>query len=517
MENNEGSPASSTKEIDYPTSSDESRRLSTDEYSNSSSPPKESQMRVLRNRVCLSTTQSVRKNRVADDEQPHLTHPTTKTMYTQRREEACKNDTHIPNRYKMLADVHNDPDPVEEDENSDEEAYEEAETVEQDQTQTQTKKSQPLPIIVHQRLTNCKQLINQLKNAAPAGFNIKLTQKATSIYVANKSQETVVKDLLRKEGLGFHSYSQKEQKTHAFVLQGLDEDVLPEEILEELVALKVNAVKAFKMRNTRNPKFLIITDKTVTMRHLTKTVRVINYTRISWERYNNKWEATQCHRCQKWGHATTNCEAEPACLKCAGGHLTASCTQSTTTKPKCANCGGEHLARCAECPVYASIVNRKLDQRRRNEPQRQGRYVPAPPPQINVWEQRKAERAQRTQEPREIVPSRPGPPLGPPHGPPLGPPLGPPPESRQRPTQGQPPVPPLTNVWETRGSSGVQGLDAIVSMNHEFARFSNHINLSKFLQLLKSLNDKLDHAQTGMEKFQLMSTFANYVNTNGLL
>lgn len=53
------------------------------------------------------------------------------------------------------------------------------------------------------------------------------------------------------------------------------------------------------------------------------------------EAHVNKKELVQCHRCQKWGHATSNCNMHAKCLKCAKDHLTGECTKTPETDPNC--------------------------------------------------------------------------------------------------------------------------------------------------------------------------------------
>ena len=59
----------------------------------------------------------------------------------------------------------------------------------------------------------------------------------------------------------------------------------------------------------------------------------------------------QCHRCQKWGHATSNFHVKPKCLKCAGNHLSNKCTTDTNAPLTCANCGNNHSANSIKYPA----------------------------------------------------------------------------------------------------------------------------------------------------------------------
>ncbi|KAL3276321.1 hypothetical protein HHI36_024344 [Cryptolaemus montrouzieri] len=117
----------------------------------------------------------------------------------------------------------------------------------------------------------------------------------------------------------------QKEKTHAFVLEGLDNEPDVEEIKEEMKATHQICVKQiYKMKNTRRPLYLVITGV-------------------------------------KYGDMTPSCNAKPVCLKCAKGHFTLECHLKQEEVPKCVNCGGNHPANNIQCPVYINIVKtRKL-------------------------------------------------------------------------------------------------------------------------------------------------------------
>lgn len=71
---------------------------------------------------------------------------------------------------------------------------------------------------------------------------------------------------------------------------------------------------------------------------------------ISVESLKSKTTIIQCHRCQMFGHAQKNCNAQYECLKCGDAHSTHLCTKPRTTPAKCANCAGEHTANYSKCP-----------------------------------------------------------------------------------------------------------------------------------------------------------------------
>ncbi|KAF2802658.1 uncharacterized protein BDZ99DRAFT_337225, partial [Mytilinidion resinicola] len=66
------------------------------------------------------------------------------------------------------------------------------------------------------------------------------------------------------------------------------------------------------------------------------------------ERYEAACRATQCYKCQSYGHISTHCRRDPRCGACAGSHDTRDCESEAR---KCANCKMEHPAWSANCSV----------------------------------------------------------------------------------------------------------------------------------------------------------------------
>ncbi|XP_062531466.1 uncharacterized protein LOC134201162 [Bombyx mori] len=60
----------------------------------------------------------------------------------------------------------------------------------------------------------------------------------------------------------------------------------------------------------------------------------------------------QCHRCQAFGHASTNCHRAVRCVRCAGEHIVADCPRPRDGPLSCANCGKDHAATDRRCVVY---------------------------------------------------------------------------------------------------------------------------------------------------------------------
>lgn len=81
------------------------------------------------------------------------------------------------------------------------------------------------------------------------------------------------------------------------------------------------------------------------------------------ERYDAAFKATQCFKCQAYGHISTHCKREARCGECAGSHNTKECNKAEAVK-KCANCRKDHTSWNKNCHIrqqaHQRAINAKL-------------------------------------------------------------------------------------------------------------------------------------------------------------
>lgn len=542
-------------EIDYPESPREiaDSPLSLDEYTASeTSQPENEEYKRTRNNIYYKNTPAPRKHRVADENNPALTHPTTKLP-----NQPITEQTHqIQNRFTPISNSQNE---IEETNNQEQE-----ETEDYQDANDNTKTSKPPPIIIRQTMPANKAFKTLLIDTLHRGFEIKRGKDNTAVHANNQGEYENLKRLLKEKGYQYHTYTPRQDRTHAFVLAGLEVDVEIDEIIEELTKkYKIPVRRIIQLNRTKTPLFMVVTNIDQTLKKLQKTAPIINYTRIIWKRYENNRVSTQCRNCQQWGHATTNCNANPRCVKCAGHHSTRQCTLTYAEKPKCVNCNGEHTACNINCPVYQKIANDVERRLQKTNIQTARSYVPAPQPTINVW-QRKAETEQprintnnTTQEPtrQEIYAS---------NFPPM-------PniyqrrknaqqlksrnaagdaqtteERRLENAAGDDQIPERRRVENAAGDDHIQeenqarsehtihqgeresrpesrqedtemqGIDKLGELHTQLHRLEELVDLDKLIHYLKTLNDKLSTATTSSRKFEIMLQLYRNIDKYGL-
>jgi hypothetical protein len=129
-------------------------------------------------------------------------------------------------------------------------------------------------VIIHGFVENFNDLEQMLRRNIGKKYSIKFTRKNTTIYTQNKVDWNKVKNVLSQTETSYHSFTHKDRKTHAFVLQGLGQNPSVEEVQNAIKQEHdIETIKMYKMRGTNRPKYLVITDKTITQTQLETQAR----------------------------------------------------------------------------------------------------------------------------------------------------------------------------------------------------------------------------------------------------
>ncbi|CAH1115861.1 unnamed protein product [Psylliodes chrysocephalus] len=171
-----------------------------------------------------------------------------------------------------------------------------------------TKKTMP-PIVIDGKTKNQSSPIRDLKQQVKGEFSVKHTSATTIIFVDDREDHSRVINNIKSDNIPYHTYTANADKSHAFVLRGLADGTKIEDIennLEEEHEIKARSI--FQMKTKDRPLFLVVTDPAITLEYLNKNARRVLYTRVTWELRKSMKQIIQCHNCQQWGHATSNCE-----------------------------------------------------------------------------------------------------------------------------------------------------------------------------------------------------------------
>lgn len=347
----------------------------------------------------------------------------------------------------------------------------------QKQTTSAKKTTKPPAIVLHHKIGDHSSWFNTMDVHVKKGYYIKNSKNNTNIFINDHEEYQNYKEILEKEDISFHSYTVKEEKPHSFVIKGIDSSPSDEEIKSDLeMKFNLNIKKVFKLKTKGTNLFVVQTDNTIHLKYLINNVRYVCHTKIRWERLNKQDSWVQCRRCQRLGHSTTNCRADPKCVKCGQGHWSKNCTTVFKDNPethihvKCANCNGSHVAFSKDCPVIQrrqklteTIKNTRVDKLHTKRPALMNRtnYVDAPLPRVNVWAQPTG-LAQRT------------------------------------------PAVPANDPMMAGDMGTANNFKDLVS---EFNVLNDLIDINKMLHLVRELNRLLATCKDGLEKFVTLNNF----------
>ncbi|CAH1109239.1 unnamed protein product [Psylliodes chrysocephalus] len=99
-----------------------------------------------------------------------------------------------------------------------------------------TKKSSMSPIVVDGKTVNQSALIQDLKAKIKGGFSVKHTNNSTILFVGDKEDHLRVLQSVKDENIAHHTYTNNDDKSHAFVLRGLADGAKTQDIEDDLVA-----------------------------------------------------------------------------------------------------------------------------------------------------------------------------------------------------------------------------------------------------------------------------------------
>lgn len=164
----------------------------------------------------------------------------------------------------------------------------------------------------------------------------------------------------------FHTFSRKDEKLFKAVIRGLPANI-EEDLPDELSSVGFPGCKTTKLRSaaspdTQNALFLVQLGPGSDISKFRK-LKFLCRCVIEIEKFRPKYQtATQCFRCQNFGHTSSNCNLPPRCVKCTAMHLSKDCEKKDRQeKAQCCNCDDHHAANYRLCPAQQSYLKRTHD------------------------------------------------------------------------------------------------------------------------------------------------------------
>ncbi|GBP73427.1 Nucleic-acid-binding protein from transposon X-element [Eumeta japonica] len=168
----------------------------------------------------------------------------------------------------------------------------------------------------------------------------------------------------------FHTYALDEERKLKVVIRGVPEDIDLDDIKADLVnqGFPILAVYRITRRDGSSTGLVLaVLPKTEEARAISRNLsKVCGLSGIRVEAPHKRGVPSQCHRCQRYGHASANCHVQPRCVKCLVPHWTSECPLSKASgdKPACVNCGQEHTANYGGCPKAPKVAPKPMNKQK---------------------------------------------------------------------------------------------------------------------------------------------------------
>lgn len=224
------------------------------------------------------------------------------------------------------------------------------------------------PVFVNKGFQVVKNVLQSVPFSSKPLFKVR-GSSATQVLCSNVEDKKKLIEKLQSQQIGFHTFTDSVDKPTYFLMKGFYDSSCN----DTLAALQSSAVPAIKVtdfiRNDNYVIYLVHFDKSVNVQMLNHSHKYVDGIIVRWEvlKKANK-KATQCFRCQAWGHASVNCGLPPRCVKCSVSHDKGSCPRTSREgDPTCCNCGGAHSSNHRGCPTYKQHLE-KLKARSKRQP-----------------------------------------------------------------------------------------------------------------------------------------------------
>lgn len=232
-----------------------------------------------------------------------------------------------------------------------------ARTQEKGNTCNTSKERRPPPIYVLESLADdVDELLEGL------AYCLKICKSSVQVITLNRRNFDKVVQKLKLRNFKFYTFDPVENVPVKIVLQGYKDrpiDQLEKHLLD--AGVKPREIKILSRKTTVTGMY---------------TLYLLYFAQGS-VKIQDPTDAAQCHRCQKFGHGSRNCNLQPRCVKCGETHLSEDCSlprkenlgenrQQLKSRIKCANCGGNHTGNYRGCATRKTYLEEQ--EKRKKKP-----------------------------------------------------------------------------------------------------------------------------------------------------
>lgn len=195
----------------------------------------------------------------------------------------------------------------------------------------------------------------------PNTFNATVKGDHISIKAFTLPHFRKIRDYFEQESIHYYTYLPPEDKTLKVVFKGIPLDWSTDTLVSLLKEMQYPIIRATRLNKGQHRcpiRVVLVELPKSNSNNNIHNIKKIGGLDIVVEKFL-AGGISQCHRCQNFRHAQSECRLEPRCVKCAGAHLTRVCKKPWEETPKCANCAGPHTANFRKCPVFLEQSSKK--------------------------------------------------------------------------------------------------------------------------------------------------------------
>ena len=234
----------------------------------------------------------------------------------------------------------------------------------------QEKTARPPPIYIKAKFNDIINLLTEGDIQTNKFLINQSTHDCLSISARTMPLYGKIVEILKNKGTLYYTYTPKNLWPKTLVLKGIHGNFKEEEILKEIKELNIPNTEVIKVSRFQFDKnqaqkshHLVQLSNNSELSDIVK-IKSLAYQRVKWENLK-KPKLFQCRRCQRLGHANSNCNLPYGCVKCAQNHEIGKCPitkEADKAALKCANCGNTgHTASYKGCPYlkFASDLKKQ--------------------------------------------------------------------------------------------------------------------------------------------------------------
>lgn len=222
-----------------------------------------------------------------------------------------------------------------------------------------TQKQRIPPITITKPFKNPKEAISNIQKMLDGKVVFKILKEGYNVTLQSLEAHSSLKEFLAKQNIPFYTFTTMDKKPLRLVLKGVHHSYTPNDITDDLLTQKAKVIDVHPMfgkGKVNMDMFIVNFEQGTKITELTKTIKYVCHQSISWHQFVKKDVGTQCRKCQRFGHAASNCGLEYRCVKCTERHAPGDCPLEDDQPAKCVNCNDAHPASYKKCPVYTKYA-----------------------------------------------------------------------------------------------------------------------------------------------------------------